>query len=49
MKALLQACAITWVLALPACGGSASAEGNATAPAAPIAVPINPLPLSERN
>jgi hypothetical protein len=49
MKALLQACAVAWVLALPACGGSASAEGNAAPPAAPVAVPLNPLPLSERN
>lgn len=46
MKAFLQACAVAWVLALPACGGSA--EGNTEATTA-INVPLNPLPLSERN
>lgn len=48
MKAFLQACAVVWILTLPACGGSA--EGNTdTAPSTAIKVPLNPLPLSERN
>ena len=46
MKAFWQACAVAWVLALPACGGSA--EDNTEATTA-INVPLNPLPLSERN
>jgi hypothetical protein len=48
MKALLQACAVAWVLALPACGGSAEGD-TALAPPAVIDVPLNPLPPSERN
>lgn len=48
MNAFFKLCTIAWVLALSACGGSA--EGNAnTTPAAQVDVPINPLPLSERN
>lgn len=50
MKAFLQACTINWVLALSACGGNTAAEGNSDGTkSAPIDIPINPLPLSERS
>lgn len=48
MKAFLPACAIVWVVALSACGGSAESNTDAT-PSTAINVPLNPLPLSERN
>ena len=48
MKAFWQACAVAWVLALPACGGSAEGNTEAT-PSTAINVPLNPLPLSGRN
>jgi len=50
MNAFLQTCAIAWVLVLHACGGSTHAEGpSSPPPAAQMDVPVNPLPLSERN
>ena len=48
MTAFLKICAIALLSALSACGGSA--EGNTAAtPSAQTEVPINPLPLNERN
>ena len=48
MTALLKICAMVLLSALSACGGSA--EGNTEAPpSVQTEVPVNPLPLTDRN
>lgn len=48
MKTFLLVCTIDSAMTLPACGSSA--EGNtADTASATVDVPVNPLPLSERN